>query len=127
MAFDYISARETAKRLILNFGGEGSVFIPAIEAGDQEDDGTIIAGSPQVTIPGIITPRLPVEKSEINGKNIVQGDWFCFFQHETQSSIDIGMFTTINNVKHRIVATEALESLEGVEVLLELTIRGQGG
>lgn len=124
MAFNYIGARATAKRLIgSTFGGVGSVFIPAIVGGDRNDDGTINPGVPEVNIPGIITPRIPVKTSEIDGENIQQGDFYTFFQHETQSDIEIGMFTTINGIKHRIYTKKQLSSLDDVEVLLRLTIR----
>ena len=123
MAFNYQAARKTAEGLIKNFGGIGSVFTPEIPGGADNDDGSINPGTPEVTILGIITPRIPVKTSEINGKNIQAGDFYVFFQHETQLNPDIGMYTTINGIKHRIKAKKELSSLDGVNVLLQLFIR----
>lgn len=124
MAFDYDAARETAKGLIENFGGLGSVFVPAIPGGERQDDGTFSTGTPEILTIGIITPRLPVKKFEVDGGNIQQGDWYVFFQHNTTTTVKIGMFTTINRIAHRIVAIKEMTSLQGVNVSLQLFIRG---
>ncbi|HHZ69083.1 MAG TPA: hypothetical protein EYN54_02110 [Methylococcaceae bacterium] len=124
MAFDYPDARNDAKELIEEFGGIGSVFVPAIPAGERQDDGTFSTGTPEITTVGIITLRLPVTTFEVNGGNIQQGDWYVFFQHNTTNTVEIGMFTTINGVTHRIVEISDITSLEGVNVSLQLFIRG---
>ena len=126
MSFNFTRARKSAQGLMKKFGGVGSVYVPAIAGGERQDDGTISTGtSEQITI-GTITLRVPVPTFEVNGGSIQQGEWYVFFQHKTTNTVEIGMFTKINGVVHRIVEISEITSLVDVNVSLQLFIRGVG-
>ena len=121
MAFNYVRARATAKRLIENFGGAGSVVELGIIPGGYNDDGSINTGTPDVVIDGIITPWLRAKNFEIDGEHIEAGDGFVYFHSDTPAVI--GMQTTLNSITYRIVDTRQLSSVNDVKVYLRLQLR----
>jgi len=121
MAVDYNKKRKKKKKIITKFGGAGSVFKPGIPAGGYNQDGSNNAGTPDITINGIITPRIMATQFEVDSGNAQAGDSFVFFHSDTPAEID--MFTVINNVKYRVVTTEGLTSIDDVKVYLQLQLR----
>ena len=121
MSFDYEQAALDATEIIAEFGEAGSVYQPAIPAGQDPDTGDATAGTAQVTIAGTITPKLQYKKMQIDGVNVLASDTFVFF--DTTGSPTVGMLTQINGETLRIVQIDKLQSVGGVNVYHKLQLR----
>lgn len=121
MAFDYAQAALDAAEIIEEFGAAGSIYSPAIPAGQDPDTGDATAGTAQVTITGTITPKLQYKKMEIDGVNILARDSFVFF--DTAGTPAVGMLTDLNGETLRIVQIDKLQSVDGVNVYHKLQLR----
>lgn len=120
MAFDYAQAAIDASGIIAEFGAAGTVYAPAI-SGTDPDTGLPMTTIPQVTLSGIITPKLSYKKSQIDGSNILAGDSFVFF--DTTGEPLVGMLTQINGELLRVIAVDSLRSVSGVKVYHKLQLR----
>ena len=121
MAFNYSKVRDTAKRIITNFGGAGQVIKKGIPSGGFDDNGDSIAATADVTISGIITPLLRFKKSEIDGSAIQTDDTFVFFHSDTAPEID--MQITLNSKTFRIIDIVTLSSVDDINVFRRLQLR----
>lgn len=121
MAFDYSSARQSAKDIISEFGAPGSVVKKGDPGGGFDVNGDPVAPSPDVIINGIITPLLRFKTNEIDGSTIQAGDSFVYFHSDTAPEID--MQVTINSITFRIVDLKVLTSVDDINVLRRLQLR----
>jgi len=120
MAFDYAQAAIDASEIIAEFGEAGTVYAPAI-SGNDPDTGLPITPVAQVTLTGIITPKLQYKKNQIDGSNVLMSDSFVFF--DTDGQPVIGMLTQINGELLRVVKVDSLKSVGGVKIYHKLQLR----
>jgi len=120
MSFDYDNAAATASAIIAKFGGAGTVYSPAI-SGNDPDTGLPITPVAQVTLSGIITPKLQYKKNQIDGSNVLMSDSFVFF--DTDGEPLVGMLTQINGELLRVVKVDSLKSVGGVKIYHKLQLR----
>lgn len=119
MAFDYAAAAITASELIHKFGGAGTFTIAGSDGG-YDNDGNPIAGQPDVTISGTVTPLLQYKRQEIDGTNIQMGDSYVFFDG---SPVPDGATITINGNELIAVSATTLTSVDGVLVFQKIQLR----
>lgn len=120
MAFDYDAAKEIARQTIEKYGGAGQV-IKKGTTGGYDSSGNVTPDAPDVIIDGIITPLDLYTVKEIDGKTIISGDSWVYFQSET--SPDINMQVTLNGVTLRIVTIPRVVSVGGVVLYYKLQLR----
>jgi len=120
MAFDYEQAAIDASEIIAEFGEAGTVYAPAV-SGDDPDTGLPMTSIAEVTLTGIITPKLKYKTSQIDGSNVLASDSFVFF--DTTGEPIVGMLTQINSELLRVVAVDSLKSVGGVKVYHKLQLR----
>jgi len=120
MAFDYAQAALDASEIIAEFGAAGTVYSPAV-SGNDPDTGLPMVTIPQVTLSGIITPKLQYKKDQIDGSNVLASDSFVFF--DTTGEPLVGMLTQINGEPLRVVKVDSLKSVGGVKIYHKLQLR----
>lgn len=120
MAFDYAQAALDAREIIAEFGAAGTVYAPAV-SGDDPDTGLPMTAVAQVTLSGIITPKLQYKKNQIDGSNVLASDSFVFF--DTDGEPIVGMVTQINGELLRVVKVDSLRSVGGVKIYHKLQLR----
>lgn len=120
MTFDYDAAKEIAKQTIEKYGGAGQV-IKKGTTGGYDSGGNVTPDVPDTIIDGLITPLVLYTVKEIDGKTIVSGDSWVYFQSET--SPDINMQVTLNGVTLRIVAIPTVASISCVVLYYKLQLR----
>jgi hypothetical protein len=116
---DYTRNKATADRLIKKFGQAVSLTI-AGNAGGYDSSGNVVAPSPPVTVTGDGV-KLDYERDEIDGTAIVQGDAKLLLGSASGAPV-IGMETTINGDKWRVMAVDTLDPA-GVNVMYTLQLR----
>lgn len=121
MAFGYAEAAIDAAEIIAEFGAAGTIYSPAIPAGQDPDTGEATGGAAQVTISGTITPKLQYKKMQIDGVNVLATDSFVFF--DTTGTPAVGMLTQLNGETLRIVQIDKLQSVDGINVYHKLQLR----
>lgn len=123
MAFDFAQARITAAGIINNFGGSSSITSKGVSSGYGQD-GNVLAGTPDSTISGSISPLMSYKNNEIDGQSIVAGDSFVYFQSDTNSEkITVDMQVTLNSKTFRIKNVEDLSSITDINVFYKLQLR----
>lgn len=121
MSFDYANARETAKKLIANFGQDASFYTPET-AGGYDDRGNVIAGSPRVDYNGIVTPKMDFSQSLIDGEQLKQGDAYVYFHSDSKPPIN--SLIDLNGRTYTLVSVmNELTSADGINVYRKLQIR----
>jgi hypothetical protein len=120
MAFDYAQAAIDASEIIAEFGEAGTVYAPAV-SGNDPDTGLPMTAIAQVTLTGIITPKLQYKKNQIDGSNVLASDSFVFF--DTAGEPLVGMVTQINGELLRVVAVDSLKSVGGIKIYYKLQLR----
>lgn len=118
--FNYENARLTATKLISKFGAAGSFVIKGNDGG-YDDDGNVIAPTPNVTISGTVTPALQYKSMEIDGSTVQTGDSYVFFDSATD--IPIGAIITLNGNEFKAVNSTTLKSVAGVKVYQKIQLR----
>lgn len=119
-AFDYVKARSVAKGLIEKFGQAGAFIIKGIEGGTDKW-GDPIPDTPNVVMPGTVTPLLSYKKMEVDGEQILSADSYVFFYSDEIPPI--GSKTTINGNEYRAVNIVRLDSVAGVNVYVKIQLR----
>ena len=119
-AFDYVKARSVAKGLIEKFGQAGEFIIKGIEGGTDKW-GDPVPDTPDVVIPGTVTPLLSYKKMEVDGEQILTTDSYVFFYSDEIPPIDSK--TTINGNEYRAVNIVRLDSVDGVNVYVKIQLR----
>ncbi len=123
MAFDFASARLTAVAIIANFGGDASIVSKGSSGGFSQD-GSILADTADTEILGKTSPLMSYENNEVDGKSIIMGDSFIYFQSITNAEkIEIDMQITLNNKTFKIKNVEDLSSIANVNVYYKLQLR----
>ena len=120
MAFDYAQAAIAASEIIAEFGEAGTVYAPEI-SGNDPDTGLPMTPIAEVTLTGIITPKLRYKKDQIDGSNVLASDSFVFF--DTTGEPLVGMLTQINSELLRVIAVDSIKSVGGVNVYHKLQLR----
>jgi len=121
MAFDYSAARETAKKLIENFGGAGS-FVKSGNNGGYDDYGNPTPPEPDTTINGLVSPILSFKRMEIDGESILATDGYVFFHSE--QAPEIGFTHTQNGKTYRFVSMlMEINSIDGINVFRKIQVR----
>ena len=118
--FDYEEAHADALELITIFGGDGQVIKEGNDSGWDDSQNPIPIQSDTI-INGTVSPKVDCKTAEIDGKNVLRGDAYVFFDSAT--SPEIGMMITLNNDKYRIVNLKVLDSLDGINVFRRLQLR----
>lgn len=123
MAFDYSKSRDTAAKIINNFGADGSFTISDGSAGGYDDLGNIIPVQPPVVVNGTITTLLPfsqmamASQQEDSGEQILKSDRFCFFYSEPDQAIPIGAYTTVSGETWRVISLpKTIDQVDGINV-----------
>lgn len=119
-AFDYVKARSIAKGLIEKFGQAGEFIIKGIKGGTDKW-GDPIPDTPNVVIPGTVTPLLSYKKMEVDGEQILSTDSYVFFYSDEIPPIDSKV--TINGNEYRAVNIVRLDSVAGVNVYVKIQLR----
>lgn len=121
MPYDYAAARRLAEKVITKFGAAGSVVKKGITGGGFDANGDVIPDSPDVIIPGLVTPLVQFKTKEIDGTTIQAGDSYVFFHSDTIPAVD--MQITINTETFRIVGIIKLSSVGDVNIFRRLQLR----
>lgn len=123
MAFDFAEARLDAVEIIEEFGGDGSIVSKGSSGGFTQS-GSVLADSADTEILGKTSPLMSYKNNEIDGKSIIMGDSFIYFQSITNTEkIEVDMQTTLNNKTFRIKKVEDLSSIANVNVYYKLQLR----
>ncbi len=123
MAFDYSKSRDTAAKIINNFGADGSFTISDGSAGGYDNLGNAIPVQPPAAVNGTITPLLPfssmtlASQQEDDGTQILKSDRFCFFYSNPDQAIPIGAYTTVSGETWRVISiTKTIDQVDGINV-----------
>ena len=123
MAFDYDESRLDAFEIINDFGGSGSVVSKGSTGGFAQD-GSILANSNDTTITGSISPLMSYKNNEIDGKSIIMGDSFVYFQADTNADkINVDTQVTLNSKTFKVKSVKDLSSITDINVFYKLQLR----
>lgn len=120
MTFDYAQAAIDASEIIAEFGEAGTVYSVEV-SGNDPDTGLPMATTQQVTLTGIITPKLRYKKDQIDGSNVLASDSYVFF--DTTGEPLVGMLAQINSELLRVVKVDSLKSVGGIKIFHKLQLR----
>lgn len=118
--YDYEEGQLRAAELFLYYGGNVQFTIKGVEGG-YDDDGNAIVPQPETTIEGLATPVVNFKTSEVDGKTILMGDGYCFYQGD--DDIAIGAQLTTGSKTYRVIASNVLSSINGITIFQKLHVR----
>lgn len=108
-----------ASELIGDFG-EAGTFTQKGQPSGVDDYGNVIAGTPDLTIGGIVTPRLKYSQDQINNTNILSSDFYVFFDGDY---VEIGMTIPLNGTVYRVVDNRKFQTVGNIKIYQKLQLR----
>lgn len=117
---DYKKARAIAEKMTYKYGQTGEFIIEGSEGGTDKW-GDPIPDTPNVVIPGTVTPLLSYKKMEVDGEQILSTDSYIFFYSDEIPPIDSKV--TINGNEYRAVNIVRLDSVADVNVYVKIQLR----
>jgi len=122
--FFYADMVETATNLLDKFGFTGQLVKDDSSVGDYDDSGNYIAPTTATTIDCIITPIIGFRAKEIDGVSILASDGKIYL--DCTEDPEIGMTTTINGNKYRLVKDMGMKTNAGDVLFRCWQVRGEG-
>lgn len=117
---NYAQYSNRALELLIYYGSEVTFILKGTEGG-FDDDGNPIPAQPSTMTTGTATPIVEFTTSDVDGKSILSGDGYCFFQGA--GDIAVGAQLTINGITHRVINNYSLSSNDGINLFQKLQLR----
>lgn len=118
--YDYLQGQTRALEL-LQFYGDAIQFVKKGTTGGYDDSGNVLPPQSDLTLDGTATPLVMFKASEVDGKAVLMGDGYLYFQGVNEPQV--GMQVTLHGTTYRVISSYPIKSISGTKLFDKVHVR----